>query len=141
MNSRLDELQAAILRVRLRRLHSWTERRRQIARAYAARIRNDAVRVLPLPADHERHVHHLFVITCERREELQSHLKRLGVESLIHYPIPIHQQEPCRDLRRDPRGLVRADRHAATCVSLPCHPGLDDGAVERVVEAVNGFGI
>ena len=140
MNSRLDELQAAILRVRLRYLDEWTARRRAIAREYANGIRNPHVRVLPTPGDRSRHVHHLFVVLSARRDELQEHLKRHNIESLIHYPVPIHRQSPCLTLSRDPQGLARADQHAATCLSIPCHPGLDSHAVGSVVDAINRFG-
>jgi dTDP-4-amino-4,6-dideoxygalactose transaminase len=140
MNSRLDELQAAILRARLHHLRAWVDRRRAIALQFTSGIRHPDVHLMPLPADPNRHAHHLFVVTCERRDELQRHLKANGIDSLIHYPIPVHFQEPCRDLRRDSHGLTQAEAHARCCLSLPCHPGLDDGQVDRVIEAVNGFG-
>jgi dTDP-4-amino-4,6-dideoxygalactose transaminase len=139
MNSRLDEAQAAILRVRLGYLSCWIDARRAIARRYYERIRNPHVRVLPLPVDTERHAHHLFVVTTSQRDALQAFLKGVGVESLIHYPVPIHAQSPCRDLQRDPQGLTRTEAHANTCLSLPCHPGLNPEAVDSVIDAVNRF--
>jgi len=142
MNSRLDELQAAILRERLRYLQQWITRRRQVADTYSAGIRNPLVTLMPVPStDRERHANHLFVVTTQHRERLQAHLKGNGVESLIHYPIPVHAQEPCRELRRDPQGLGQAEKHAATCLSLPCHPGLADEQVRHVIEMVNQFKI
>ena len=96
MNSRADELQAAILSARLQYVTQWVARRRAIATRYAAEINNRQIRVLPLPQDPLRHSHHLFVVTPPRRRELQAHLRDREVESLIHYPIPIHMQEPCR---------------------------------------------
>ncbi len=140
MNSRLDELQAAILRERLKHLSSWVERRRAIATRYASNIASPSVRVLPLPHDRSRHAHHLFVVTCARRDELQKHLKEHGVESLIHYPIPVHFQEPCREIKRDPQGLAQSESHAAACLSLPCHPALSNESADRVIAAVNSFG-
>ena len=140
MNSRLDEIQAAILRTRLPWLDGWTERRRAIAQAYARGIRHPAVRVLPLPAEAARHVHHLFVVACAERDALQKHLQAAGVDALIHYPVPIHHQEPCRAVLRDPAGLAVAEAHAATCLSLPCHPAMTDAQITQVVEAVNAFG-
>lgn len=139
MNSRLDEVQAAILRVRLAYLDGWIQARRAIARRYLEGIRNPHIRTLPIPADIERHAYHLFVVTTPRRDALQSFLKEGGVESLIHYPIPIHAQAPCRDLPRDPQGLSGAEAHASTCLSLPCHPGLDVEAIGRVIDSVNRF--
>lgn len=140
MNSRLDEIQAAILRERLRFLQGWVERRRVIAHAYASRIVNPRIRLMPLPPERGRHAHHLFVVTSERRDELQTYLKSHGVESLIHYPIAVHLQDPCRQLRRDPDGLARTERHAATCLSIPCHPGLTNEQVDRVAAVINDFG-
>ena len=139
MNSRLDEIQAAILRVRLPYLDGWTARRRAIAMAYHHGIRSDAVRLLPLPSEPERHVHHLFVLACAQRERLQQHLHQAGIDALIHYPIPIHHQVPCAAMQRDPAGLVVAETHAAQCLSLPCHPAMGDADVARVITAVNGF--
>jgi len=139
LNSRLDEVQAAILRVRMPYLTTWTERRRNIAKQYHQRIKHPQVRLLAAPDEAERHVYHLFVITCPQRPELRDHLKSHGVESLIHYPIPAHKQEPCQWLPHDPFGLKHAEQHAEECVSLPCHPGLSDGDVEKVVHAVNCF--
>lgn len=140
MNSRLDELQAAILRERLHYLHGWVDRRREIARKYLSGVSHQDVRMMPLPADQDRHAHHLFVVTSNRRDELQQHLKAEGVESLIHYPIPVHFQEPCRQLGRDPMGLSQAEEHATSCLSLPCHPGLTDEKIGRVISAINKFG-
>lgn len=139
MNSRLDELHAAILRERLKRLEPWTARRRAIAHSYADKIRHPKVRVLPLPADPARHVHHLFVVVSPVREALQAHLKASGVDSLFHYPIPAHHQPPCAGVRVDPKGLGAAEEHARTCLSLPIHPQMSDAEVAKVVEAVNTF--
>lgn len=139
MNSRLDEIQAAILRVRLPYLDGWTTRRREIATALARGIDHTAVRVLPLPVETGRHVHHLFVVTCAQRDRLQQHLNSAGVDALIHYPVPIHQQQPCQAILRDPAGLSVAESHAACCLSLPCHPAMTDGQVDQVVTAVNAF--
>lgn len=140
MNSRLDELQAAILRERLKFLAPWIERRRQVAHRYTHGIHNPGVKLLSAPADLKRHAYHLYVIRVARRDDLQQHLKEQGVDALIHYPVPVHFQDPCRGVARDPRGLARAEAHARTCLSLPCHPGLTDDQVDRVIEAVNRFG-
>jgi dTDP-4-amino-4,6-dideoxygalactose transaminase len=139
LNSRLDEMQAAILRVRFKLLPKWTERRRQIAHAYAAGIRNEKISLMSLPKDVNAHVHHLFVLTSSLRNELERFLGENDVQSLIHYPIPIHQQPPCREIERDPLGLVNTEKHAAECLSLPCHPGLSDVEIARVIELVNEF--
>lgn len=140
MNSRLDELQAALLRERLPLLHGWIEARRAVAAALRTGIGNPLVRCLPAPSDPLEHAYHLFVVTCERRDALAAHLKASGVDALAHYPIPVHHQEPCLDLPRDPQGLAHAEEHARTCLSLPCHPHLTADEIATVVAAVNSFG-
>ena len=139
LNSRLDELQAAILRVRLSVLEDYTRRRREIAAAYRRGIRHPAVRKLAAPVHEDNHVHHLFVVLCEQRDQLAEHLKARGIESLMHYPIPVHLQEPCRATPRDPKGLPAAEAHARTCLSIPCNPQLTDAEVADVIRAVNEF--
>ena len=139
LNSRLDELQAALLSVRLRKLDEFTQRRQQIAEAYRAQLQNPKVRLLSDPQSRDSHVYHLFVICCNDRDRLASHMKTRGVETLIHYPVPVHLQPPCRDVRCDPAGLVEAERHAAVCLSIPCHPFLSDAEVSTIIEAVNDF--
>ena len=139
LNSRLDELQAAILRERLKLLGQWNLRRREIAHALAAGIKSSYVYILPFPKEANSHVHHLFVVTTPHREALATHLKEKGIETLIHYPVPVHHQEPSKALRLDPKGLPRTEKHAQECLSLPCNPFLTDEEIEIVIDAVNGF--
>lgn len=139
LNSRLDELQAAILRERLKWLGRWTARRREIAQALAAGIATPYVRILPLPKDATSHVHHLFVVTTPHREALAAYLKEKNIETLVHYPLPAHHQGPCKAVRIDPKGLGAAEKHARECLSLPCNPFLTDEEAGMVVDAVNGF--
>ncbi|HEY2925810.1 DegT/DnrJ/EryC1/StrS family aminotransferase [Piscinibacter sp.] len=139
MNSRLDEVHAAMLAARLPWMSSFNQRRQAIAQTYRAGLRNADIRLMEPPQEQAAHVYHLFVVTCDHRDALQAHLQRCGIQTLIHYPIPVHRQPPCNELRRDPMGLAASERHAATCLSLPCHPQLDDGQVQQVVDAVNAF--
>lgn len=139
LNSRLDEIQAAILRERLRHLDAWTQARRYVAHRLAEGIRNPLVKPLPLPAERERHVHHLFVVTSPKRDALQSYLKENEIDCLCHYPIPVQQQECCKDIRVAPGGLPVAEAHAKACLSLPCHPALSEEEISKVIEVVNGF--
>jgi dTDP-4-amino-4,6-dideoxygalactose transaminase len=139
LNSRLDELQAAILTERLRWLDSFTESRRHVANTYWSRISNTTVKTLKRPAQQENHVHHLFVIKSARRDELMAHLKKSGVSSLIHYPSPVHHQKPCLNVKIDPNGLGACERFARECLSLPIHPQLTADQVDIVVNAVNSF--
>ncbi len=140
LNSRLDELQAAILKVRLDWLDSFTCRRRGIAAGYQAGLCNPRIKLLQTPAHSENHVYHLFVVTCEQRERLSGFLVEHGIATLKHYPVPVHHQPPCRDILRDPqRSSAAAERHARTCLSIPCHPQMSDADVARVIDVVNNF--
>jgi dTDP-4-amino-4,6-dideoxygalactose transaminase len=139
MNSRLDELQAAILSCRLEWLAGFTESRRKLADAYFAGIRNPAIRLLARPVERENHVYHLFVVACPERDRLSAHLKERGVESLIHYPVPVHRQDASKGIRTDPNGLPHAEAHAAVCLSVPCHPQMDESQAGTVIDALNSF--
>lgn len=139
LNSRLDELQAAILRARLAWLEEATRRRQAIAARYQAGLRNPVVTPLAAPETEASHVHHLFVVCCERRDALSQWLAGRGIDSAVHYPIPMHLQPALAGICRDPNGLPAAEAHARRCLSIPCHPGLTDGDVEAVIAAVNAF--
>lgn len=139
LNSRLDEIQAAILAARSRWLPEFMTRRRQVAQLYYTGIRNPAVRLPPQPVEPDAHVWHLFVVTCPNRDALAAHLLACGIQTFIHYPIAVHHQRSCADLARDPFGLPCTELHAKTCLSLPCHPQLSDEQVHAVIDAVNGF--
>jgi dTDP-4-amino-4,6-dideoxygalactose transaminase len=139
MNSRLDEIQAAMLAERLAWLSTFTERRSNIAIAFRTHISHPLVKQLAPPQDAKAHVYHLYVLLCQQRDALITHLKAEQVQSLIHYPIPIHHQEACTAIRRDPAGLRFSEVHADTCLSIPCHPAMSDAEVEKVISAVNSF--
>jgi dTDP-4-amino-4,6-dideoxygalactose transaminase len=140
LNSRLDEVQAAILSARLSWLAAFTQRRQRIARMFRDGIAHSDIELLDPPQEEAAHVHHLFVVRCRRREALQAHLASCGIQTLIHYPVPVHLQEPCLHWRRDPRGLRNSESHAQTCLSIPCHPQMSDEQVCVVIEACNRFG-
>ncbi len=140
LNSRLDELQAALLQARQQWLAEFTRRRQEIAGRYRAAIRNPRIGLLAAPAQPDSHAHHLFVVTTPEREALMAHLQAHGVQSLIHYPIPVHLQAPCVSLARDPLGLAATERHAATCLSIPCHPQMTDADADSVADALNRYG-
>lgn len=139
LNSRLDEIQAAILCARLNWLNRFNARRRQIAERYFAEIKNARIELLRVPDLPESHVYHLFVVRCRERNRLKEFLRQNEIETLIHYPIPAHEQVCCSGIRRDPNGLEQAEQHAKQCLSLPVHPQLDDEEVRRVIAAVNQF--
>ena len=139
MNSRLDEMQAAILSVRLKWLSEFTERRREIALIYRRKITNPLIKLPIEPQELTAHAYHLFVVTCVQREKLQTHLLNSGIQTLIHYPIPIQHQQPCKEIKRDTQGLPNSEAHALYCLSLPCHPQMTDVDVATVVRAINLF--
>lgn len=139
MNSRLDEVQAAMLSARLPWLQAFTARRREVAEAYHRGFHNPLVEGLAVPEEPSAHVYHLYVVRCLNREGLQKHLEKHGIQSLIHYPVPVHQQPPCRAVRLDPEGLGASEGHAKTCLSLPCHPQMSDENIAAVVDAINAY--
>ncbi|WPN48572.1 DegT/DnrJ/EryC1/StrS family aminotransferase [Pseudomonas sp. P8_241] len=141
VNSRLDEIQAAILNVKLKYLDADTQKRREIAHVYYNEIKNDAI-VLPSipcgqPDDYLGHVWHLFVLRCKERVALQAHLAAAGVQTVIHYPIPPHKQQAYPDLNRlsFPGTEVIHDE----VLSLPISPVMTIEEARVVVDACNSF--
>ena len=139
MNSRLDELHAAILIERLDWLDSFTESRKNIAETYYQQISNPHINLLDRPDEHGSHVYHLFVVMCKERDRLSRHLTETGIGNLSHYPVPIHQQPPCLAIKADPIGLHHAEQHASQCLSIPCHPQMTPVQIGKVIEAINAF--
>ena len=135
VNSRLDELQAAVLRARLPWLATWTARRRTLAARYRDALASADVS-LPTECD-AGHVYHLFVIRSKQRDRLQSHLADCGVEALIHYPIPIPRQPAVASTR--PADCPIADRVCRELLSLPLHPAMGDEEADAVARAVCVF--
>lgn len=133
-NSRLDELQAALLRLKLPHLDTWNARRREIAARYGREIRHTAIELPPMPGTD--HVAHLYVVRSEARDELRAHLQRCGIGVDVHYPVPDHRQTLFGD-RYAALRLPIAERLARTSLSLPCFAELTDAEVGRVVDACN----
>src|SRR5581483_11367189 len=131
-NSRLDELQAALLLVRLARLEEWTERRRALARCYDEALPQNLAGQ-PEP-DGFRHVRHLYVVRSPERDELRRRLAERGVETLVHYPRAVHQHPAYQSLARP--GLEESERHAAEVLSLPLYAELTDEEAETVAAAL-----
>ncbi len=137
-NSRLDELQAAFLSVKLPHLDRMNADRRRIAGRYLSGIRNPGV-TLPFVRDDCVPVWHIFGVRCEARDALESHLKARGVGTNKHYPIPMHLQECYRDLGYSKGDFPIAEAISATELSLPMYYGMSDEEIECVVEAINTF--
>lgn len=138
LNSRLDELQAAILRVKLRRLEEWNRRRQALAARYEALLAGSGV-VTPAVREGCRHVYHLYVVRSRQRDALQAYLKDQGIGTLVHYPLAVHQQPAYEDVTIGPGGVAEAERAAAEVLSLPLYAEMPDEHVERVAAAVRAF--
>jgi len=140
VNSRLDDMQAAILRARLARLPAWTTRRRALAARYRAGLAPIAAaataagRTLAVPAEHDAgHVYHLFPVLSGERDALQARLEAEGIETLIHYPVPIPRQPALAT--EEPADCPVASRACNQLLSLPLYPDMPDAAVDQVIAA------
>lgn len=138
-NSRLDELQAALLRVKLTSLDDWNERRKQVAAAYLQMLEGVADLTLPyVPANTEA-VWHLFVVRTGNRQALQKHLGEAGIGTLIHYPVPAHLQEAYADLGYAPGSFPISEQLASEVVSLPMGPHLSSHDLHQVVAQLSSL--
>jgi dTDP-3-amino-2,3,6-trideoxy-4-keto-D-glucose/dTDP-3-amino-3,4,6-trideoxy-alpha-D-glucose/dTDP-2,6-dideoxy-D-kanosamine transaminase len=134
-NSRLDELQAALLLAKLPHLDRWNDDRRKIARRYSEEIKNPRIKC---PADFGTdNVAHLFVVLCEDRDGLRRHLDEHGISSDIHYPIPDHKQPAYLDSGVE--DLAVTEHMARQIVTVPCFNGMQEDEISRVVAAMNGW--
>lgn len=137
INSRLDEIQAAILSVKLKYLDKWNEERRKVAYLYRELL-NDSC-ISPVEKESCYHVFHLFVIRIEGREGLQAYLKKEGIDTLIHYPVPVHLQEAYEDLEYKIGDFSVTERFAQEILSLPIHPNLSEDDIRRVCKKICEF--
>jgi dTDP-4-amino-4,6-dideoxygalactose transaminase len=138
LNSRLDELQAAILRVKLRYLDQWNEERRKKAKIYSEMLAPLGV-ICPSEGLEVKHVYHLYVIRTRKRDALQGFLKERGIESLIHYPVPIHLQKAYEDLGYRQGDLPLTEQCCLEILSLPLFPEMKEHKVEEVAESIRSF--
>lgn len=138
MNSRLDEIQAAVLNAKLSRLDKDTRLRREMADRYYSEINNTLVTLPSKPSDGE-HVYHIFPVFCAERTRLQQHLAENGVSTLIHYPIPPHRQSCYCQQAWAQLPMPVTERIHATELSLPLNPTLTDGDISQIVSAINSF--
>jgi dTDP-4-amino-4,6-dideoxygalactose transaminase len=135
VNSRLDEIQAAILRVKLPHLEAWNARRRERAARYRELLAPLPLR-LPAPTPEGAHVHHLFAVRVAERAGVRAALEARGVRTQIHYPIPIHRQRAYRDLGYPPGAFPVAEAWCDETLSLPFSPVLEDNDLARVAQAL-----
>jgi len=136
LNSRLDEIQAAMLRVKLKYLDSEIKARRAIAKQYLEGISNSNIE-LPICTDQESHVWHLFVIRTQKRTQLQKHLAESGVQSLVHYPIPAHKQKAYSSFNN--LSLPITEKLSETVLSLPMSPTMSQIDIDSVIACINKF--
>ena len=138
-NNRLDECQANFLNVFLKQLPEWTRLRQEIASSYDKDLEGIPDLILPQVHKHASHVYHLYVIRTSRRDELQAHLRDLGIGTLIHYPIPPHLQECYKDLALQKGDFPIAEEIADTCLSLPVYPGLSNEQIRYITSSIISF--
>ncbi|MBJ6108299.1 DegT/DnrJ/EryC1/StrS family aminotransferase [Hymenobacter sp. BT523] len=138
-NSRLDELQAAALRVKLPHLPTWTAQRQAVAALYNQHLAGIGGLLLPAVAEGATHVYHLYVVRTGQRDALQTHLTAAGIGTLIHYPVPPHRQQAYAHLNIPAGTYPIAEELAATSLSLPMWPGMTEEHVAAVAAAVRGF--
>jgi dTDP-4-amino-4,6-dideoxygalactose transaminase len=136
INSRLDELQAAVLSVKLRHLDAWNAARRALAARYDAGLRGVET---PSVRPGAEHVYHLYVVRSTGRDELRAYLAERGVGTGIHYPLPTHLQPAYEDLDLASGSLPETERAAGEVLSLPLYPELSSDEVDRVIALVNEF--
>lgn len=137
-NSRLDELQAAFLRIKLKNLDRWNENRRKTAEKYIDGINNQHI-VKPVEADYSKHVWHIFAVRTEKRDKFQKYLSDNNIGTLIHYPIPMHLQEAYKDLNIKKGSLPIAERISKEVISLPIWYGMKKEDINYVIEKVNDW--
>lgn len=138
-NNRLDEMQAAFLRVKLPYLDEWTAQRQAIALAYLEGLQGIGELILPSTHPDSTHVYHLFVVRTKRRDELAQYLNEHGIGTLIHYPVPPHLQECYKDLGYKRGDFPIAEEIADTALSLPIWPGMTESESSAVLSAIKGY--
>jgi dTDP-4-amino-4,6-dideoxygalactose transaminase len=139
MNSRLDELQAGLLSIKLKHLNHWNQQRNQIAEQYLNELNHTGDIILPSIAPGATSVFHLFVIRTQKRDALQQYLTENGVGTLIHYPVPPHLQQAYADMNYKQGDFPLAEEIAKTCLSLPMFPGLTAEQVTQVCNTIKQF--
>lgn len=137
-NTRLDEIQAAVLKVSLRHLQEGNSYRKRIAERYLSEIKNPLIQLPQTKAGCE-HVYHVFAIQCKNRDKLQKYLNDNGIETLIHYPIPPHMQECYRYLGYKEGDYVISERIAKQELSLPIYNGMPENDIDAVISAINNY--
>ena len=137
-NSRLDAIQAAILRVKLPHLDSWNKGRRKVAHIYSDALADTPNLQTPYEAENRTHVYHLYILQVPNRDELQAKLKEAGIGTSVYYPQPLHLAEPCKALGYKEGDFPVAERASNETIAIPVYPEMSDEQIEYVIEVVKG---
>lgn len=135
-NSRLDALQAAILRVKLPHLDRWNEGRRKVAHIYSDALAETPNLQIPYEAPYRTHVYHLYILQVPNRDELQEKLKEAGIGTSVYYPQPLHLADPCRDLGYTEGDFPIAEKASLETIAIPVYPDMSDELIAYVLETV-----
>ena len=135
-NSRLDALQAAILRVKLNHLDRWNDIRRQIAAEYNQGLSNFSSIRTPFEASNSKHVYHLYVIRATNRNKIQQMLKDAGIASGVYYPQPLHLTQPCLDLDHKVGDFPVSEKASSETLALPIYPDMTQEQIDYVIAAL-----
>ena len=139
LNSRMDEIQAAVLCLKLKRLDADNEARRRVAQAYCEGIRNPLITLPVMPAEPSQNVWHVYPIRTPERNHLREYLSREGIETMVHYPLPPHKQQAYAEWNE--RTYRISERIHREILSLPMSPVLSDDEVRRVVDVLNSYSL
>lgn len=137
INSRLDEIQAAILKIKLQYLDDWNKKRNKIAAIYNKQIINELI-IKPEKMGYGSHIYHLYVIACRYRDKLQEYLKSNGIQTLIHYPIPVYLQRAYEDLRFN-NFCQMTEEYSKMVLSIPLYPEMKEEEAYYICEVLNKF--
>ena len=137
-NSRLDEVQAAFLRIKLKYLEKWTQNRQETARRYLTEIRNPKL-ILPALSGDCSHVWHIFAVRCMERNRLEEYLNRHEIGTTKHYPVPLHLQKAYHDLEIPEGAFPVAEKISAVELSIPMYYGMTDSEISYVINTINAF--
>ncbi|MBA4548167.1 DegT/DnrJ/EryC1/StrS family aminotransferase [Thermoactinomyces intermedius] len=137
-NSRLDALQAAVLRIKLRHLDAWNDGRRKKAALYNELLKDTPV-VTPYEAEDRKHIYHLYIIQAEDRDELMAHLKEQGISCGVYYPVPLHQQEVYKDLGYEEGSLPVSEYMAKRTFALPLYAELEDEDIRLIANTIKSY--
>jgi len=137
INSRLDEIQAAILRVKLKYLERWNKKRRETAEMYDELLKDSSV-LVPVEKEYAKHVYHQYIIRTKKRDELANYLEESGIETLVHYPTPVHEQKAYGDIVSNLK-IPKTSKICKEILSLPVHPFISDEEIREVGEAIKSF--